>query len=135
MSERENKKPELKPEVRIDGQLYRLRFVLWAMEQVEEEFGGMREAFQAMTAGNGMVKTIRSLFRILANCQRNYDGQPEDITGEEIRKHESMAKLQEISGAIEAAINISMKGETMDGGEASDKKANPLDKEYNEKIV
>ena len=38
-----------KPEVRINGQLYRLRFDLYAFEQVEEQFGGLREAFSAMS--------------------------------------------------------------------------------------
>lgn len=138
MSEIKEKKPaeEQKPEVRINGQLYRLRFDLWALEQIEEEFGGIREAFTAMDAGaggGGMVKTVRKLFAIMANCQRNLDGLPEDVTGEEITRHESMAKLREISGAIRAAMNEGMKSETKDGGEASDRKQNPLDKEYDEK--
>lgn len=126
-------KKETKPEVRINGQLFRFRFDLWAMEQIEEEFGGMREAFQAMSGGKGMVQAVRKIFRILANCQRNFDGAPENVTGEEITKHTTMKKIQEISSAIEAAIRISMESETADGGEASDRKENPLDREYNEK--
>lgn len=121
-----------KPEIRINGQLYRLRFDLWALEQIEKEYGGTHEAFQKMTGGE-MVKTVRKLFSILANCQRNLDGMPEDVTGDEIQKHESMAKLKEIAGAIRAAVEEGMKSETKDGGEASDKKENPLDKEYEQK--
>lgn len=135
MSEKEIKakaQEELKPEVRINGQLYRLRFDLWALEQIEQEFGGIRQAFMAMDDGS-MVKTVRKLFAILANCQRNYDGLPEDITGDEITRHESMAKLKEISVAIRAAMTEGMRSETSDGGEASDKKKNPLDEEYNAK--
>lgn len=122
-----------KPEVRINGQMYRLRFDLWALEQIEKEFGGVRQAFDAITAGSGMVAATRKLFAIMANCQRNLDGMPETVTGEEIGGHESMAKLKEISDAIRAAVRDGMKSETKDGGEASDKKANPLDKEYEEK--
>ena len=121
-----------KPEVRINGQLYRLRFDLWALEQIENEFGGVQEAFRKLTGGE-MVKTIRKLFSILANSQRNMDGMPEDVTGDEISKHEGMAKLQEIAGAIRAAVEAGMKSETKDGGEASDRKENPLDKEYEQK--
>ena len=135
MSEKEIKakaQEELKPEVRINGQLFRLRFDLWALEQIEQEFGGIRQAFMAMDDGS-MVKTVRKLFAILANCQRNYDGLPEDITGDVITRHESMAKLKEISGAIRAAMKEGMRSETSDGGEASDKKKNPLDEEYNAK--
>jgi hypothetical protein len=135
MSEKEIKakaQEELKPEVRINGQLYRLRFDLWALEQIEQEFGGIRQAFMAMDDGS-MVQTVRKLFAILANCQRNYDGLPEDITGDVITRHESMAKLREISVAIRAAMKEGMRSETSDGGEASDKKKNPLDEEYNAK--
>ena len=142
MSDKEIKKKaseEQKPEVRINGQLYRLRFDLWALEQIEQEFGGIRQAFMAMDDGSmamddgSMVQTVRKLFAILANCQRNYDGLPEDITGDVITRHESMAKLKEISAAIRAAMTEGMRSETSDGGEASDKKKNPLDEEYNEK--
>lgn len=135
MSDKEIKKKaseEQKPEVRINGQLYRLRFDLWALEQIEQEFGGIRQAFMAMDDGS-MVQTVRKLFAILANCQRNYDGLPDDITGDVITRHESMAKLKEISAAIRAAMTEGMRSETSDGGEASDKKKNPLDEEYNEK--
>ena len=128
-----NKEKELKPEVRLNGKVYRLRFDLWALEQIEQEFGGMREAFGAMTGGSGMVGAVRKLFKILANCQRNMDGMPADVTGQEITSHESMAKLLEISGAIRAAMNEGMKSETADGGEASDKRKNPLDEEYDAK--
>ena len=128
-----NREKELKPEVRLNGKVYRLRFDLWALEQIEQEFGGMREAFGAMTGGSGMVGAVRKLFKILANCQRNMDGMPEDVTGQEITSHESMAKLLEISGAIRAAMNEGMKSETADGGEASDKRKNPLDEEYDAK--
>ena len=133
MENKEQEKASVKPEVRLNGKLYRLRFDLWALEQIEEQFGGMRQAFDAMTSGAGMVKTIRKLFAIVANCQRNLDGMPEDVTGEEISGHESMAKLKEISDAIRAAIEAGMKSETADGGEASDKKKNPLDEEYERK--
>ena len=56
----EEKKPEKKPEVRINGQLYRLRFDLWALEQIEEEFGGVREAFQQLR-GAKMSTAVRKL--------------------------------------------------------------------------
>jgi hypothetical protein len=134
MNENNQEIQEVKPEVRINGKLYRLRFDLWALEQIEKEFGGVRGAFDAMSGnGPGMMGTVRKLFAILANCQRNYDGLPEDITGDEITRHESMAKLKEISVAIRAAMKEGMRSETSDGGEASDKKKNPLDEEYNAK--
>ena len=123
---------ENKAEVRINGQKYKLRFDLWALEQIENEFGGIREAFGQLTGGK-MVQTVRKLFAIMANCQRNLDGMAEDVTGSEITGHESLAKLNEISDAIKAAIQAGMETETTDGGKASDKKKNPLDEEYDQK--
>ena len=124
-----------KPEIRINGQLYRLRFDLYAFEQIEEQFGGIREAFNAISPSGGgkILPVAKKLFAILANSQRNLDGMPEDVTGEEITKHESLAKLMEISTAIKAAMTQGMNAETADGGPASDKKKNPIEEEHEAK--
>ena len=99
--EEEKKLMAMKPEVRINGQLYRLRFDMYAFEQVEEKFGGMRQAFNAMNgSGTGIMKAVRQLFAILANSQRNMDGLPEDVTGEEIGKHASLGTLMQIVKVI-----------------------------------
>ena len=135
MSENTNiqeKKP-VKPEITLNGVKYKLRFDLYALEQVEEEFGGMREAFAKLSGGAGMVKAIRTLFKITANSQRSVDGMPESVTGEEIGKHERMSKLTEISEAIRAAIEEGMKAETVDG-EADDEVHDGYAEEYNEKV-
>lgn len=122
----------MKPEVRVGGKLYRLRFDMYAFEQVEEEFGGLREAFAAVSGKSSIAKTVKKLFAILANSARFMDSLPEDVTGEEL-SHESIGKLKEVSTAIKAAMFQGMMAETADGGPASDKKENPLEKEYNAK--
>ena len=127
---------EANPWVTLDGVTYRLKYDLWALEQIEAEYGGVRQAFNAMMNGGengGIVKTTRRLFAILANCQRNLEGKPEDVTGAEISGHMSPAKLKEVSLAIRAAVRDGNKSETADGGPASDKAANPLEKEYERK--
>lgn len=130
--EEEKKLMAMKPEIRINGQLYRLRFDLYAFEQIEEQFGGLREAFKELN-GSSILKSVKKLFAILANSQRNLDGMPEDVTGEEITKHESLAKLMEISTAIKAAMAQGMNAETADGGPASDVRKNPIKEEYEAK--
>ncbi len=127
----QTKAPARKPEVRINGQLYKLRFDLWALEQIEEEFGGVREAF-AQLRGAKMSGAIRKLFRILANCQRNMDGLPEDVTEETISRHTSMGKLTEIADAIQIAVEKGMESET-NGGEADDEPQDALAEEYDRK--
>ena len=67
---------EAKPVVTLNGVEYRLKYDLWALEQIEAEYGGIRQAFNAMMnggEGGGIVRTTRKLFAILANCQRNLD--------------------------------------------------------------
>jgi hypothetical protein len=133
MNENNQEIQEVKPEVRINGKLYRLRFDLWALEQIEKEFGGVRGAFDAMSGnGPGMMGTVRKLFAILANCQRDLDGQPTDVTGEEITGHMPVRKVREISAAIRAAIQIGNKSETY-GGEADDEERDALAEEYDRK--
>ena len=129
----ENKKNPAKPEIRINGQLYRLRFDLWALEQIEQEFGGVREAFGKLL-GPDMHAVVRKLFAITANCQRDYDGMPADITPEIIGRHTSIAKLTEISAAIQAAVEKGMESET-DGGPADDQPQDALAEAYDEKNV
>ena len=59
---------ESKAKVTLNGQVYRLRFDVWALEQIEDEFGGIREAFESLR-GKKMSKSVKTLFRIMANCQ------------------------------------------------------------------
>ena len=128
----ENKeKKQVKPEVRINGQLYRLRFDLGALEEIEQEYGGIREAFRALQ-GAGMTAAVRKLFRICANCQRDYDGMPTDVTEDTIGKHTSLGKIAEISAAIQAAVEKGMESET-NGGEADDEPQDALAEEYDAK--
>jgi len=123
--------PAGKPEVELNGTLYKLRFDLQALEQIEAEFGGLREAFQALRGG-GMVKAVKKLFAILANSQRDYEDKPMDVTEDTVGRHTGMAKLVEISAAIQAAVEKGMESET-NGGEADDEEHDALAEIYDEK--
>jgi len=102
----------------VKGKEYPLRFDMYAMEQVEEEFGGIRPMFESMRGGEGkgVARTLAIMFRILANSARNELDLPENVTGDEIR-HES---VQRVSDAIGLAISEGMKSETTGGNEADD---------------
>lgn len=127
--EGENK--NLKPEVRINGQLYRLRFDLDALEKIQDEYGGVKEAFAALK-GPGMTHAVKKMFAILANSRRSLDGLPEDVTEETVGRHCSIAKFREIGDAIRAAIEKGMESET-NGGEADDEPQDALAEEYDAK--
>ena len=129
MAENKNEN-NARPVVTINGVEYRLRFDLYALESIEEEFGGAANGLSALR-GKGSMKAMKTMFAILANSQRNMEGLPEDVTGDEIDAHAPLSKVMEIVHAIEAAADEGKKTETV-GGPADDRKENPLEKEYNE---
>jgi hypothetical protein len=102
----------------VNGREYRLRFDLYAMEQIEEEFGSVKNVFDTMQNGK-QVKATKTLFRILANSALSYAGEKESVTGDEI-KHADMDMIREISEAVKQAVNEGHKSETTHGGEADD---------------
>ena len=104
--------------ITINGKEYKLKFDMYAMEQIEDEFGGIRKMFDAMR-GEGEISTskaMKAIFRILANSARNEADLAENVTGDEVL-HISVNKL---SAAISAAVNEGMKSETTGGNEADD---------------
>ena len=105
--------------ITINGKEYGLRFDLYAMEQIEEEFGGVKAAFDTLTEGKHQIKTTRALFRILANSYLSFTGKEETVTGNEI-KHAGMDMIREVSEAVQKAITEGSKSETTGGNEADD---------------
>ena len=102
----------------INGKEYGLRFDLYAMEQIEEEFGSVQNAFNALREGK-QIKATRTLFKILANSFLSFNEKEETVTGGEI-KHAGMDEVMKISEAIKAAIAEGSKSETTGGNEADD---------------
>ena len=100
---------------RVNGKTYGLRFDLYALERIEEEFGGLNELFALLKGGGQQVKLMKRLFVVLANCQRGYEGKPEDI-GEDVVKHAPLGLLADIRRALDEGMHT----ETMNGGEADD---------------
>ena len=105
--------------VTINGKEYGLRFDLYAMEQIEEEFGGVKAVFDTLNEGKKQIKTTRALFRILANSYLSFHGQEETVTGDEI-KHAGLETIREVSDAVQAAVIEGNKSETTGGNEADD---------------
>lgn len=106
--------------IKVKGKEYGLRFDLYAMEQIEETFGSVKNAFDALREGK-QLKTTRLLFKILANSYLSYHGQEETVTGDEI-KHEGMDIVVQVSEAVKDAIAEGSKSETTGGNEADDEK-------------
>ena len=102
----------------IGGKEYGLRFDLYAMEQIEDELGSMKAAFDALRAGK-QLKTTRTMFKIMANSYLSFIGENETVTGDEI-KHAGMDAIVTVSDAIRKAVEEGSKSETTGGNEADD---------------
>jgi hypothetical protein len=103
--------------LRIGETEYGLRMDMYAMEQIEDEFGGMKEMFEKIQ--NGGSKAMRMLFKILANAQLAFEGKEETVTGDELKRLR-VAALSGIGTAIRAAVEEGMKSETTEGNDADD---------------
>ena len=102
-------------ETKINGVRYGLRFDMSALEQIEDEFGSLKDMFDALKSGKQQTRLMKRLFLIMANCQRSYEGKPEDI-GEDALKHARLSVLKDIRAALDEGMRV----ETMNGGEADD---------------
>ena len=103
--------------LKVEGKEYGLRMDMYAMEMIEEEFGGMKDMLEKLREGSS--KQIRALFRILANAQLAYEGKEETVTGDEL-KSLRVAAVAGLGKAISAAVEEGMKSETTEGAEADD---------------
>ena len=101
----------------INGVEYGLRFDLEAIEQAEEVFGSLKDMQNAVASGS--AKAAKQAFVILANCQRDYEGKPMDVT-EAALKHAPVATFRAVAAAIKSAMDEGMRVETTNGGEADD---------------
>ena len=96
---------------------YGLRMDLYAMEMIEDEFGNLKDMFAKIQTGGS--KTLRAIFRILANAELAYEGKEETVTGDEL-KQLKVSAVTGIGAAIRAAVEDGMKSETTGGAEADD---------------
>lgn len=108
--------------ITIDGRTFDLVMSIWAMGQIEEEFGDLKQALEKFRKGSRDIKIIRSMFRILANAGQHKAKQPMDVTGDEINDL-NLAGLEKLSLTMRAAMDEAMKAETVDGGPADDSEA------------
>jgi hypothetical protein len=106
----------------INGRAYGIRYDLSAQERVEEEFGDLKAAFAKMkktASEREALDAVKKMFVIMANCERDFRGEPEDVTAEAL-KHAPMSVISQLGAAIVDAIQESMRVETANSGPADD---------------
>jgi cobalamin-dependent methionine synthase I len=117
--------------IKINGAEYDLRMSLWASEQIEKEYGDLKEALQQFRKERkiGMVKYM---FAVMANAGRRSAKQPADVTPEALDDC-TLADLDAIAQAMREAMDETMHAETVGGNEADDETQDALAAEYDEK--
>ena len=105
--------------IRINGEEYDLRMDIHAMEQIEKEFGDIRDALRMFRAGERKVNMIKAMFRILANSGRKRAGLEENVSADVIDSC-SLADMSRIARALNQTMEEAMRAETVNGGEADD---------------
>ena len=117
--------------IKIKGVEYDLRMGLWASEQIENEYGDLKEALQSFRKDR-KISMIKKMFRILANAGRKYAKQPMDVP-EDVLDDCTLADLDAIARAMKEAMDETMHAETVGGNEADDEPQDALAAEYEEK--
>ena len=117
--------------IRIKGIEYDLRMGLWASEQIENEYGDLKEALQQFRRDK-KISMVKKMFAILANAGRKYAKKPMDVTGD-VLDDCTLVDLDRVAQAMKEAMDETMHAETVGGNEADDEPQDALAAEYEEK--
>lgn len=104
--------------ITVDGKEYALAMTIYAMGQIEDQYGDLKTAMSKFR-GNNNIRMVKDMFRILGNAAKHKAKEPEDITGDELDNCGAM-QLNDIVNAMRAAMAESVRAETVDGGPADD---------------
>jgi len=117
--------------IKIKGREYDLRMSLWASEQIENEYGDLKEAL-ANFRKDRKISMVRKIFVILANAGQKARKLPTDVP-EDVLDNCTLRDLDEVSKAMALAMDETMHAETVGGNEADDEPEDALAAEYDAK--
>lgn len=117
--------------ITISGREYDLRMSLWASEQIEKEFGDLKDALQKFRKER-KVTMVKWMFRTLANAGQKAKKLPMDVP-EDVLDNCSLKDLDDVAKAMSEAMNESLHAETVGGNEADDEPEDALAAAYDEK--
>lgn len=117
--------------IRIGGVEYSLTMDMYALEMIEEKWGGMRQAQEAMKNGKTFT-TLREIFVILCNAAKEAQDLPED-TPEDAIRHATIEEIAELTQLVQDLILYGKRTETAAGQEASDERTELYQDEEDEK--
>ena len=121
------------PEVTLHGVKYRLRMSLWASQQLEDRYGDLKGALKAFRSER-KISMVKYMFEIMANAGRKAEKRPMDVSGD-VLDDCTLADLDAVARAMNAAMDESLHAETVGGNESDDEPQDALAAEYDEKNV
>ena len=119
--------------ITISGREYDLRMSLWASEQIEKEFGDLKDALQKFRKER-KVTMVKWMSRTRANAGQKAKKLPMDVP-EDVLDNCSLKDLDDVAKAMSEAMNESLHAETVGGNEADDEPEDALAAAYDEKNV
>lgn len=119
--------------IEIGGVEYDLRMSLWASEQIEKEFGDLKDALKKFRKER-KVTMVKWMFRTLANAGKKAKKQPMDVP-EDVLDNCTLYDLDRVAKAMNETMNESLHAETVGGNEADDQPEDALAAAYDEKNV
>ena len=117
--------------ITISGREYDLRMSLWASEQIEKEFGDLKDALQKFRKER-KVSMVKWMFRTLANAGQKAKKLPMDVP-EDVLDNCTLYDLDRVAKAMNETMNESLHAETVGGNEADDEPEDALAAAYDEK--
>lgn len=117
--------------IRIKGVEYDLQMTLWASEQIENEYGDLKDALQQFRKDR-KITMVKKMFRILASAGQKKAKQPVSVPAD-LLDDCTLADLNAIAIAMGQAMDETMHAETVGGNEADDEPQDALAAEYEEK--
>ena len=117
--------------IRIKGVEYDLQMTLWASEQIENEYGDLKDALQQFRKDR-KITMVKKMFRILASAGQKKAKKPVSVPAD-LLDDCTLADLNAIAIAMGQAMDETMHAETVGGNEADDEPQDALAAEYEEK--
>ena len=112
--------------IQLEGETYHLRFDLNAFAELEDLYGDIEEAMNAME--NGSIKAIRAvLWAGLLHDHVDEDGNP-TITARKVGSMIDLSELGEISEGLADAMKRSLPKEAVEELDREMRMVDPLDK-------
>lgn len=109
----------------LEGRTYDLVFTVRTMELIQDEFGDVGDAVAAFRTNRKSIKSVKTMFKVMANAGEELHGREMNVTGEELNRL-TLRGVDNLSQALSMTLEESLHSETTGGNEADEEKHDVL---------